>query len=474
MPCLLVVDDEPSILHAFGRAFSDPQVKLLTANTGSAGIACALDAYPDVIVLDVNLPDMSGLEVFERIHKFSPKIPVIFITGHGTTDTAIDAIKLGALDYLFKPFELDELRSLVNRAFEISRHMRVPAVISDESSEAAAVDILVGRCSAMKDVYKAIGEVAPQHVTVLVQGESGTGKELVSRAIYSHSQRADRSFLTINCAAIPETLLESELFGHEQGAFTGADRLRIGKFEQCSGGTLFLDEVGDMQPSTQAKVLRFLQEQTFERVGGNETIKSDVRLIAATNHHLNQLVDMGRFRKDLYYRLSVFAIRLPPLRDRGEDVAMLCEHFLRRFARELNSNIDRFSDEALEALRYYSWPGNVRELENVIKQSLLQATGQVLLADFLPAYLRPAGAAPQRTATSTAPGIIKLDHFVAERLRADTDNLYAEALQLMENQLIAAVLRHTKGNRAWAARILGLTRNTLRSKIQSLGLDDLA
>src|SRR5262249_53670890 len=275
MPTLLVIDDEPFILHAFRRSFREPGVQLLTAATAAEGLEAFAKHRPDVVILDVHLPDQSGLDVFRAIHEADARVPVLFISGHGTTEMAIEAMKRGAYDYLLKPLDLPQLRDLVARAFEISRLMHVPAVMAEEEPVPETSDVLVGRCPAMQKVYKAIGRVAPQDVTVLILGVSGTGKELVARAIYQHSRRSSGPFLTINCAAIPETLLESELFGHEKGAFTGADRKRIGKFEQCSGGTLFLDEVGDMTPLTQTKILRVVQDQQFQRVGGNETIRTD-------------------------------------------------------------------------------------------------------------------------------------------------------------------------------------------------------
>src|SRR4051794_35722960 len=388
MPTLLVVDDEPSILHFFRRAFPGPDVTLRTAASASECLEAVTADRPDVVILDINLPDASGLETFRRIHGIDPKIPIIFITGHGTTGTAIEAMRLGAYEYLLKPLELDQLSDLVERAFAISRLMRVPAVIPEGGEAKEDSDALIGRCPAMQEVYKSIGRVAPQDVTVLILGESGTGKELVARALYHYSNRAQGPFLAINCAAIPETLLESELFGHEKGAFTGADRRRVGKFEQASGGTLFLDEIGDMTPLTQTKILRVLQGQEFERVGGNERIKADVRVIAATNRDLEKMVAGGTFRGDLYYRLNVYAIRLPPLRERGEDLPLLAEHLVRRFSRELKKDVRGIAPEAMGLLRAYRWPGNVRELQSVIKQALLQTTGPVVLPEFLPAVLR--------------------------------------------------------------------------------------
>jgi two-component system nitrogen regulation response regulator GlnG len=467
MPVLLVVDDEPSILHAFQRAFRGPEISLLTASSAAEGLELVAARRPDVVILDIHLPDLSGLEAFRHIRQQDSRIPVVFITGHGTTDTAIEAMKLGAYDYLLKPLELAPLRALVARAFEISRLMQVPAVLPAEESAGERSDVLVGRCPAMQEVYKAIGRVAPQDVTVLILGESGTGKELVARALYHHSRRAEKPFLAINCAAIPETLLESELFGHEKGAFTGAERRRIGKFEQCSGGTLFLDEIGDMSPLTQAKLLRLLQEQRFERVGGNETIQTDVRLLAATNRDLEQLVHAGRFRGDLYYRLNVFSLRLPPLRERGEDLPLLVEHFRKRFAGELGKDVQRVSPEALARLQGYAWPGNVRELQSVLKQALLRATGPVLVPDFLPASVHKTGA---NEGPVVGPAVPDWDRYLADHLQAGSQDLYAEALAVMERHLLTGVLRHTGGNQVQAARILGITRGSLRHKLRALGI----
>jgi two-component system nitrogen regulation response regulator GlnG len=464
MPVLLVIDDEASILHAFRRAFRDPELTLLTASTGAEGLEMATGQRPDVVILDIQLPDQSGLEIFRQIRQMDARIPVVFITGHGTTDTAIEAMKLGAYDYLLKPLELPQLREVVQRALEISRLMHIPAVLATDSPIPQRSDVLVGRCPAMQEVYKAIGRVASQDVTVLILGESGTGKELVARAIYQHSRRGQGPFLAINCAAIPETLLESELFGHEKGAFTGAERKRIGKFEQCSGGTLFLDEVGEMSPLTQTKLLRLLQEQRFERVGGNETIQTDVRLLAATNRDLEELVAAGRFRSDLYYRLNVFSIRLPPLRERVEDLPRLVEHFIRRFSHELGKEVQQTSPEALAVLARYPWPGNVRELQSVLKQAILQASGPVLVPDFLPPSVTEE---PPNGAAVAAP---EWDRFIAERLEGGSQDLYAEALTSMERHLLTAVLRHTSGNQVQAARILGITRGSLRTKIRALGI----
>lgn len=467
MAKILVIDDEFSILHAFRRAFDDPGEVLLTAANAEEGIALAVSERPDVVVLDLNLPDAYGLDVFHQIRAVDARIPVIFITGHGTTETAIEAMKLGAFDYLLKPLELARMRDLVERAAEISRLGRVPAVVPDEPVPVGtAADVLVGRSPAMQEVYKAIGRVAPQDLAVLIMGESGTGKELVARAIYQHSRRASGPFLAVNCAAIPENLLESELFGHEKGAFTGADRRRIGKFEQCSGGTLFLDEIGDMAPLTQAKLLRVLQDGRFERVGGNETIRADVRILAATNRDLVHMIAAGEFREDLYYRLGVVTITLPPLRERTGDLPILVDHFLKRFSPEMDKKVVQAAPEVLDLLGRYPWPGNLRELQSVLRQALLRAQGPVLLTAFLPAMVR--GEAPPEAGPRAAAGA--WEEFLDERLRSGSHDLYAESLTLMERSLVTRVLRHTKGNQLQAAKILGITRGSLRAKIRTLGI----
>jgi two-component system nitrogen regulation response regulator GlnG len=465
MPVLLVVDDEPAILHAFRRVFREPEVTLWTASNPAEGIEVVGQQRPDVIILDVEMPGMSGLDAFRRIREIDARVPIIFITGHAGTEEAIEAVKLGAFDYLFKPVELAEVRELVAGAFRISRMMRVPATIADDLPADVPGDVLLGRSPGMKEVYVAIGRVAPQDATVLIQGESGTGKELVARAIYQHSGRAGGPFQVVNCAAIPETLLESELFGHEKGAFTGAERTRIGKFEQASGGVFFLDEIGDMTPLTQAKVLRFLQDRNFQRLGGDQTIHSDVRVIAATNRDLTQMASAGEFRSDLYYRLSVFTIKLPPLRDRGDDIRLLTEHYVRRFSREMGKEVHDTVPEVHQLLRRYPWPGNVRELQSVVRQLLLCATGPVLVAEFLPPNVR--GEAPA-TAPPAAPA--DWDRFLGERLAAGSQDLFSQWAALTERHLLARVLEHVAGNLSHAARILGINRRTLRIRLDELGI----
>jgi two-component system nitrogen regulation response regulator GlnG len=458
MPTLLVIDDETSILAAFRRAFHAPDYDVLAAETAAQGLELAQSHRPDVVIIDVHLPDLPGLELLEKLRAAEARTPVIFISGKGTTDTAIEAMRLGAFDYLLKPLELSALREVIGKAAAISRLMHVPTLVGPEEPVDDRADAIIGRCPAMQTAYKAIGRVAGQDVTVLLTGETGTGKELVARAIYQHSGRARGPFLALNCAAIPESLLESELFGHEKGAFTGADRQRIGKFEQCNGGTLFLDEIGDLAPTTQAKLLRLLQDQTFQRLGGSETIRTDVRVLTATNRDLD---GEDRFRRDLFYRLAVFSIHLPPLRERGDDLALLVRHFLRRFNRELGKCVETIAPEAMAALQRHAWPGNVRELQSVIKQAILQSTGPVLLTDFLPSFSHSSDHGADATA---------LEVFVDARLSAGSHSLYAEALERMERALLTRVLRHTGGNQLQAARILGITRGSLRTKIRDLGI----
>jgi DNA-binding NtrC family response regulator len=465
MSCLLLIDDDPAlILEQVRQAFPAPRYRVDVAGTGAEGIEHVRANPPDTILLDLRLPDQSGLDVYQQIRQIDARIPVIFVTMAKSADAAIEAMKQGAYDYLFKPLDLHQLRRVVGEALEVARRMREPAIVAENPSDTEAGDAIVGSCPAMLEVYKAIGRVAAQNVPVLITGESGTGKELIARAIYQHGPRAMATFLTLNCAAIPENLLESELFGHEKGAFTGADRRRIGKFEQVSGGTLFLDEIGDMPLPLQAKILRVLQEQSFERVGGNETVRTDVRLIAATHRDLKTWSVEERFRPDLYHRLSVFTIHLPPLRERDDDLPMLVQHYLRRFSRELGREVREIDPEALKRLCNYPWPGNIRELQSVLKQALLQASGTILLPGFLPEL---SGESGPETPTGAGPG---LEAFIRQRLRPDMQDLYADTHREVDRLLLPLVLEFTGGNQYQAARLLGIARQTLRQKLRDLGL----
>jgi two-component system nitrogen regulation response regulator GlnG len=469
MPKLLIIDDDRAVVHLVRQAFTGSEVEVRSGTSAAEGLEMLARETFDVVLLDVVLPGASGLETFERFRRIDPKLPIIFITAGGTSDTAIEAMKMGAYDYVLKPLDLEKLRAQVEQAVESRRLMSVPVGLPDSAPQDDRTEPLVGRSPQMLEVYKAVGRVASQDVTVLITGESGTGKELIARAIYHHSARSQGPFLAVNCAALPDSLLESELFGHEKGAFTGAERRRIGKFEQCQGGTIFLDEIGDMSPLVQAKVLRLLQQQEFERVGGNETIRTDVRIIVATNRDLEAMVGENEYREDLYYRLNGFAIHLPPLRERKEDIPTLVELFLGRFARQMNKSLQGIAPSTLDLLMRYGWPGNVRELQNVLRKALLHSTGAVIAPETLPRELHascePKGGRPEGTSAAS-----DLAAFLDARLNDSATDLYAESLAMMEGYLIARVLRTTGGNQSKAARILGITRASLRNKIHSLGI----
>jgi two-component system nitrogen regulation response regulator GlnG len=457
---LLIIDDETNILYSLQEGLASEELSVVTAKTARRGLTLLARELPDVVILDVRLPDMTGLELFDRIKEQAPRVPVIMITAYATTETAIEAMKRGAFDYLLKPVDLHHLRDVVHKALELRRMQSVRAVFGQP--EKPGEDPIIGHSPAMQEVYKAIGRIAPQDVNVLILGESGTGKELVARALYQHSRRADRPFLAINCAAIPDSLLESELFGHEKGAFTGADRQRIGKFEQAHGGTLFLDEIGDMSPATQAKVLRVLQDQQFERVGGSETIAVDVRVIAATNQKLEALVEQGRFRSDLYYRLNGVTIYLPPLRERKEDIPLLVDHFLRLANRKLEKNVRGVAPDALRVLEAHDWPGNVRELQNVIRYAVIQAVGEVLTVDCLPASVR-GGPAPQTGRSAEDP--LDVRRLVRDMLAFGTPDIYRRVIAEVDRVVLEEVLRHVGGNQVHASELLGISRTTLRAKL---------
>ena len=490
MSHILVVDDEPADLNLARRSLEKQEHKVLSAGTAKEAIQYLRNSQVDVVVLDVMLPDGDGLDVLRKIRDFDKHLPVILMTSSSDSSTSIRAMKHGALDYLFKPIDVAKLRSVVGRALEIRRLTEAPVEIAVDTGK-SELHSIIGRCSAMQDVYKSIGIVAGQDVTVLIRGESGTGKELVARALYQFGERVQGPFLAVNCAAIPEALLESELFGHEKGAFTSADRKRIGKFEQSAGGTLFLDEIGDMSPVLQSKLLRVLQEKQFERVGGNETIKADVRVIAATHRNLEKMVADGQFRADLYYRLNGFTITLPPLRDRGKDLDLLIEHFRRHACRDLDKDVRVIAPDAMRALKAYAWPGNIRELQNVVRQAVLRTPGAVLLPDFLPdlSYVEAAEGSgthqefrSEQTIPSDniAPKVLTtsatdLSSVVPKHFLSDSPNLYEEVIGEVEQRLVQHVLTQTDGDKTEAARRLGINPALLRSRaaLELLDLESL-
>ncbi|HEX3478849.1 MAG TPA: sigma-54 dependent transcriptional regulator [Kofleriaceae bacterium] len=468
MAHLLLIDDDAVLVpQQVRQAFPPPVYRVVVAQNGNHGVELVRRAPPDVVLLDLHLSDRHGLEVYRSIRAIDARIPVIFIATAKTADAAIETVKHGAFDYLHKPLDLAQLQRVVTDALEVAR-MRLPVRLAEAIQHPEVDGAMLGASPRMLDIYKAIGRVAAQDVTVLITGESGTGKELVARAIYQHSSRSTAPFLALNCAAIPENLLESELFGHERGAFTGADRRRIGKFEQCNGGTVLLDEIGDMPLALQAKILRLLQDQTFERLGGNETIRTDVRLIASTHRDLRVRAAEDKFRPDLYYRLGVFTIHLPPLRDRLEDLPILVQHYLRRFSAELGREVREIAPEAMARLRAYSWPGNIRELQSVLRQALLRASGTVLLPGFLPDL---GGLPPVRqSAPAITEQMFDLERFIRQRLAPATHDLSAEAHREVDRLLMTLALEYTHGNHRDAARLLGISRQTMRVKLRALGL----
>ncbi len=531
---VLAIDDDRSARLIIESAFrAHPEIEVTSVSTGEEGLQLLETLQPTVALLDIYMPGLNGLELFKKMKALDRRLPVIFITGDTSSETAIEAMRSGAFDYIGKPIRLEQLRSLVQSAIAARRLMDEPVALQISEQETSG-EQFIGRSPVMIEVFKQIGRVAAQNVTVLVRGESGCGKELVARALVQHSDRADKPFIAVNCAAIPDQLLESELFGHEKGAFTGAEKRRIGKFEQCNDGTIFLDEVGDMAPLVQGKVLRLLQEQRFERVGGNEQITTNVRIITATNRPLEQMVQSGEFREDLLYRLNGFTINLPPLRERRDDIPLLLEYFLRRARGEMKKgDLRGIAPAALELLVNYGWPGNIRELQSVVRQAVLRATGTVISAETLPDFVRAAVnsttqiSAPSKaeisepvqstttirngevndhstaqsawtnlvpvdeptsssssefesieTVDSTSPSdellereltlrdsIQRIDHFIEERLAAESSDVYNETVSLLERYLFTRVLEHTGGNQSKTAEILGITRGKVRDRI---------
>ncbi|MBM3839674.1 MAG: sigma-54-dependent Fis family transcriptional regulator [Verrucomicrobia bacterium] len=473
MDKLLLIDDETDVQYSFRRIFDSPEVQITTASSGEEGLKIIPKLKPDLVIMDVRMGGISGLETLRRLRQLDAKLPVIIMTAYGTTQTAIEAMKLGAYDYLLKPFDVPKLKQIIAAALNAARVMR--QVVSYQpllQSEDYALGI-IGRSQSMQNVFKLIGQLANSDATALITGESGTGKELVARAIYHHSRRHEQPFVAINCAAIPENLLESELFGHEKGAFTGAVAQRIGKFEQCHGGTIFLDEIGDMTLQTQTKILRVLQAGTFERVGGNQAVQVDVRVIAATNKAVEQAVAAREFREDLFYRLNVVRIHLPPLRERREDIPLLVNYFLKRIAQSQNQSPKSIAPEAVAALERFHWPGNVRELENVIRRALVVAKGEVILLDDLPvevvsaAAVAPAPSSAAVPAASEPENVASLAQALFQWARQDPK---LKIIPAVERELIINALAETKGNQVQAARLLGITRATLRKRIDKFGI----
>jgi len=470
MERIVIVDDDLSLCHFLKKPLSLKGYEVIACHTGSEATEIINKQEANLILLDNKLPDRTGLDLLKEMKQNHPKMPIIIMTAFGTTDTAIEAMKFGAFDYILKPFELEEISDLVAKGLEANKLMKRAVAIPALSEYMEDSDQIIGKSKPMQEIFKLIGQVAESDVTVLIRGESGTGKELVARAIYQHSRRKDVPFLAINCAAIPETLLESELFGHEKGAFTGASKKRIGKFEQCNKGTILLDEVGDMSLSTQAKILRVLQEGEFERIGGNETIKVDVRVLASTNRKLEELIKEGKFREDLYYRLKIMTVVLPPLRERKEDIQELTEYFFHLYNRQLGTQVRYIDPSIFNKLSSYNWPGNVRELANTVKRGLILSKGEMLTEEEI-IFDEEDGAISFASEEDLEKNLKKmLDPLFSDILRFWGTGLHSNLLEKVEKFLIQKALAETGGNQVQATKLLGISRNTLRHRIEKYGL----
>lgn len=466
MSRILVIDDDDQLRKSFEKLLITEGYQVSTAASGEAGVEIVKSTALDLVLLDIRLPGMNGIETFKAIHQIDSKLQVIIMTAFGTTDNAIEATKLGAFDYVLKPFDIPDMLTVIGRALDTARFVNSPVSMNRAPKDISS-DAIIGRSPAMQEIYKAIGHAAPTNATILIRGESGTGKELVARAIYQHSQRAEKPFTVINCVAIPDTLLESELFGYEKGAFTGASHRKIGKIEQAQNGTIFLDEIGDMPTNIQAKLLRLLQERNIERLGGRESIPVDVRIIAATNRNLEKAIDEGRFREDIYYRLKVVTIWLPPLRERIEDIPQLSEYILARYADELGMKNPGITEKAIQFMGSYAWPGNVRELANTLQKALIFNQGlPVDKEDISQAISEMSVETEKETNLDDL-----LRRWVRQKLNVKGDSdLFSTCIDQFSTVVISEALNLTDGNRSQAARLLGLSRPTLHSKIDKYHL----
>jgi DNA-binding NtrC family response regulator len=479
---ILLIEDDASIAGGLKKELQVEGYDVAVAERGDKGLAEAKAKPFDVVITDLKMPGLSGLQLVEQLHAAKPRLPIILMTAFGTSETAIEATKLGAYDYLLKPFDMAELLDLIAKAAACNRLMCEPVVMGESATSREVrsdQSAIIGQSRPMQAVYKEIGRVAATTVTVLIRGETGTGKELVARAIYQHSTRAAQPFIAVNCAAIPETLLESELFGHERGAFTGAHIRRVGRFEQANRGTLFLDEIGDLSPSTQVKFLRVLQEKYIQRVGGNEKIPVDVRILAATHRDLENAMkepegparyetsQTFRFREDLFYRLSGVTITLPPLSQRSDDIPELVKYFMQRSAAEVGVDAPSIQPEAIAFLQNQAWPGNVRELENVVRHALLLARNYpISLEHAQEAYARTRK--PVLTSDQTIIGYFS--ELLTKAQDGEIEGVHGKMIEEMERELFTRAIQLAQGNQAKAARWLGVTRTTMREKLIHFGL----
>jgi DNA-binding NtrC family response regulator len=462
---ILLIEDDTREAGSLARLLQTEGYEVVVANRGDEGLSRAQAEHFDLVMTDLRMPGLDGLNILRQLHTAKPRLPILLMTAFGTTSDIIEATKHGAFEYLRKPFKMDEFLAVTAKAVASSRLMGEPVALQEAPADR---DALVGSSRVMESVYKDIGLVADTTVPVLIRGETGTGKELVARAIYQHSRRADRPFIAVNCAAIPETLLESELFGHERGSFTGAENRHTGRFERAHEGTLFLDEIGDMSPVTQTKLLRVLQDGVVQRVGGRQDIPVDVRMISATHRDLETAIREGRFREDLYYRLAGVVISLPPLRERGDDdIAHLVKYFAGRYGAELGQTAPKIEPAALRLLQRQSWPGNVRQLGNVIRQALLRAGNLPVGLHHVEAVL---AGAPQLAGPGQTPFNGTVEELLRAARRGEIQNVQAKVLEAAEFVLYSRVLELSGGNQAKAARWLGVARQTVRDKWQHFGL----
>ncbi|MDY6822728.1 MAG: sigma-54 dependent transcriptional regulator [Thermodesulfobacteriota bacterium] len=479
METILLIDDDEGLTHFLSRFFKRKGYGVAICHTGEDALATINGESFDLILLDFKMPGLNGLDTLQKIRGTQVKTPIIIMTAYGNTETAIEAMKRGAYDYLSKPFERKELSRIVSEALELNRQMKEVVRLPDpETPEQPAPTgktlQMVGKSKVMQGVYKTIGQIAEKDVPVLLSGESGTGKELAAKAVFHHSKRKDNPFIAINCAAIPENLFESELFGYEPGAFTGAHQTKIGKIERCNHGTCFLDEIGDMSMALQAKLLRVLQEGEYERLGGRKTLKADVRIIAATNKDLAQAVQNGLFREDLYWRLKVITIDLPPLRDRTEDIPELVAYFINRFGAEYNKPIRHVSDAVLNHFNTYCWPGNIRELENCLRRAIILCAGDIITEDHIDLLENRQAHREQQLNHEQVTNRLKekIENILPDLLRLSTESLHANVIETVEETIILKVLEKCDNNQVKAADMLGISRNTLRHRLKKYGLNN--
>jgi two-component system response regulator HydG len=449
-PKILVVDDESSHRQMIKAVLSAEGYEIREAADGNQAVKAVEEKFHDLILMDIRMPGPSGIESLQKIKDISPGIPIIIMTAYASVNTAIDALKSGAYDYLTKPLDIEELKILVAKALRFQKLEQENIYLKEQLNDRFDFSKIIGRSPAMKQLFETMALVAPSEATVLIVGESGTGKELIANAIHQNSARAQRPFIKVNCAALPETLLESELFGHEKGAFTGAAARRQGRFQLAHNSSILLDEIGEMSPTTQAKILRVLQEREFEPIGSTQTIKVDTRVIAATNKNLEEEIKQGRFREDLFYRINVVTIKVPPLRERHDDIPLLADFFLKRFAEKNRRVIKGFTPRAMDLLMRYDWAGNARELENIVERAVIMARGDMITPMEFPENLK------------------ELDQELKE---ARIDIAAGRSLKEIEKEMILRTLEETEGNRTHAANILGISRRTLQLKLKEYGIN---